>query len=127
MESRSTELQSYRVQSCRGRRVVHRSTSPPVHSSSGIGLTMSTSGQFNATALSFLGRGGRLRARIAAGSIAAAALFASSAIFAQKPTTGRYLPLDQTTAPGVAAQWSTAGRRDARPGWQLIRVELPGD
>lgn len=44
---------------------------------------------------------------------------------AQGPAQGRYFPLDQTTAPGVAGQWSTAGRRGASCALQLIRVELP--
>lgn len=46
---------------------------------------------------------------------------------AQGPTTGRYHPLDQHVAPGVAGRWSAMVRRDAINTFQMIRVELPGD
>jgi hypothetical protein len=57
----------------------------------------------------------------------AAIAISPAATNAQPPSRPRYFPLDQNTPPGVAGQWSTAGRRGATPMPQLIRVELPGD
>lgn len=69
----------------------------------------------------------RLRRVVAAGLVAAATLIGPATATAQSPTRARYFPLDQTTAPGVAGQWSTAGRRGQPCALQLIRVELPGE
>lgn len=59
--------------------------------------------------------------------LAGALCFAATVAFAQNPPTNRYYPLDQSSVPGVAGQWSTAGRKNLRPGWQIIRVDLPND
>lgn len=87
-------------------------------------MTMSLLGQMFEASLKLVGTQ-RLRGRLAAGLVTAAALIAPAATHAQRPSQERYFPLDQTTAPGVAGQWSTAGRRGASCALQLIRVELP--
>jgi hypothetical protein len=62
---------------------------------------------------------------LAAGLLALSAGWTTSAANAQSTSRGRYFPLDQTTPPGVAAQWSTI-----RPGFvpvmQPVRIELTG-
>jgi hypothetical protein len=55
----------------------------------------------------------------------AAACVGPATTHAQGPSQGRYFPLDQTTAPGIAGQWSTAARRGGSHALQLIRVDLP--
>lgn len=65
--------------------------------------------------------------RFVSAGLLAAALVGPTQTVAQGPIRGRYFPLDQTTPPGVAAQWSTASRRGQACALQLIRVELPGE
>jgi uncharacterized repeat protein (TIGR01451 family) len=61
-------------------------------------------------------------------AIALAAALIPAAAFAQGGSRNKYFPLDQNAPPGVAGQWTTAGRRSPAPcALQIIRVELPGD
>lgn len=69
---------------------------------------------------------GWLKTRIAAAAAAGALGLFPAIASAQGPTSNRYFPLNQNTAPGVASQWSTAARRNLACGPQWIRVELPG-
>src|SRR5262245_11659422 len=58
-------------------------------------------------------------------AILLAGVFVSPAA-AQARRNGRYFPLDQTVAPGLAARWSVAAGGVCCPP-QPIRVELPGE
>lgn len=60
---------------------------------------------------------------ILAGLLALAAALPTTA-WAQSTSRGRYFPLDQTTAPGVAGKWSGV-QRGFIPVMQPVRVELP--
>lgn len=87
---------------------------------------MSLPGQMIDASLKPAGHWPRLRRGMTAGFVVLVACLATSTTNAQGTAQGRYFPLDQTTAPGVAGQWSTAGRRGGAHPLQLIRVELPG-
>jgi hypothetical protein len=76
---------------------------------------------------SLLKRSAGPRARLTAGLLAVASCLSPVSVLGQGPSGGRYFPLDQTTPPGVAGQWSTASRRTRHTAMQPIRVELPGE
>ena len=58
--------------------------------------------------------------------IMALATLSPSTGWAQSTNRGRYFPLDQTTAPGVAGRWSGA-QRGFIPVMQFVKFELPGE
>jgi hypothetical protein len=65
------------------------------------------------------------RRKIIAASLLAIAASWTTTANAQATSRGRYFPLDQTTPPGVAGQWSTI-RPGFAPVMQPVRVELAG-
>lgn len=71
------------------------------------------------------GHAGLYRALVlAAGFLAVLAGSAPTITYAQTAPRGRYFPLDQTTAPGVAGKWAGA-QRGFVPVMQPVKVELP--
>lgn len=84
---------------------------------------MFASGDVLRTAVSLCG----MRRTIAnLGLILLVAAWIPTGALAQSTARGRYYPLDQRTAPGVAGQWAGV-QRDFIPAMQPVRFELPGD
>jgi hypothetical protein len=64
-----------------------------------------------------------LRTLLVASLLAIGSGWAATPVFAQSTARGRYFPLNQTTPPGVAGQWSTIQPGFA-PVFQPVRIEL---
>ncbi len=62
---------------------------------------------------------------LTAGLLTCTAIWTPTAAQAQSTSRGRYYPLDQATAPGVAGRWATV-QRGYQPIMQPVRVDLAG-